>query len=437
MEDTMKRTLLRQVLFLLFLAAVIVLIMGFWVVTSAKAEAPPANSLRNRFTWAAYDSEDDSDEDFPGSRLHRQDRWEPEVRYNRVEGLYLGMKLNKDGGRRRYASRPKVYGFFGNAFATKRLQYQIGLEKGFFEEFRLALGGEYHERITTPDLWIMPEEENSLAAFLIKEDFHDYYFTKGKSGYITQNFTSALKLTAAYQSEDLRHENRNARWSLFGGHKVFRENPFMNEGRLNAVTGRIVIDTRNSVKRTTRGWYIQIEGERAGDGFGGDFKYDRFLADVRRFQPLGFGEGVDLRIRVGSAYGNIPWEKSYHLGGVSTLRGFPYKAFPNGWENPGGNRMVLAQLEYRLGRDELPDMMDLGILNNFNLILFTDAGWAAAVDTTYGATEGFDVLTVRKLKHDVGIALANRAGNVRLEVARRTDTGDKPYSFWFRISRPF
>lgn len=435
----MKRNVLRQVLFLLFLSAVIVLVMGFWVITSVKAGTPPANSFPNRFSWTAYDSEDDSDKDFPGRRLRRQDRWEPEVRYNRVEGLYLGMKLNKDGNRRRYASAytPAIYGFLGNAFATKELQYQIGLEKGFFEEFRLAFGGEYHRRITTPDLWIMPEDENSLAAVLIKEDFHDYYFTEGKSGYITQNFTSALKLTAAYQSEDLRHEDRHAKWSLFGGHKVFRENPLMDEGLLNAMTGRLVIDTRNSVRRTARGWYIQIEGERAGDSFGGDFKYDRLLADLRRFQPLGFGEGVDLRIRVGTATGRLPWEKSFHLGGVSTLRGFPYKAFPNGWAEPGGNRMVLAQLEYRLGRDELPDMMDLGLLDNFNLILFTDAGWAATVDSTFSPTEGFEGLTIGRLKHDVGIALANRAGNVRLELARRTDIGDKPYTFWFRISRPF
>jgi outer membrane protein assembly factor BamA len=438
MEDIMKRDQLRQVLFLLFLAAVIVFVMGFCIVTSAKAVTPSANFLPNRFSWTVDDSDEDFDEDFPSRKWRRQGRWEPEVRYNRVEGLYTGMKLNKDGGRRRYASRPSLYGFFGNAFAAKELQYQIGIEKGFFEEFRLAFGGEYHRRITTPDLWIMPEEENSLAAFLIKEDFHDYYYTEGKSGTITQNFTSALKLSATYQSENLRSEKRHAKWSLFGGHKVFRENPRMDEGLLNALVGRLVIDTRNSVKRTTRGWYIQLEGERAGDDFGGDFKYDRLLADLRRFQPLGFGEGLDLRIRVGTATGGLPSEKSYHLGGVSTLRGFSYKAFPDTLIHPaGGNRMVLAQLEYRLGRDEIPDMMDLGFLDNFNLILFTDAGWAASVDSATGLTEGFEGLTLRGLKHDVGIALANRAGNCRLEVARRTDTGQKPYTFWFRISRPF
>jgi outer membrane protein assembly factor BamA len=433
----MKRNDLRQVLFLVFLAVVLVLLMGFWVVTSAKAGTKSESFFQNRLSWTISDSDDEYEDEFPSRRMRRRDRWEPEVRYNRVEGVYLGMKLNKDGGRRWRSNRPTRYGFVGNAFAAGELQYQVGLEKGFFDEFRLGFGGEYHRRITTPDLWIMPAEENSAAAFLIKEDFHDFYFTEGWSGSVSQNFTPALKISAAYQTDKYRAEDRHARWSLFGGKKVFRENPLMDEGMNNAVSGRLVIDTRNSVRRTSRGWYIQIEGERAGDAFGGDFEYDRYVADLRRFQPLGFGEGVDLRIRVGTGQGRMPWQKAYYLGGPSTLRGFRYKAFPNGWEQPGANRMVLAQLEYRLGRDELPDMMDMGILDNFNLILFTDAGWTASVDSTLGPTEGFDDLSIGRLKNDVGIALANHDGNVRFEVARRTDTSDKPYTFWFRISRPF
>jgi outer membrane protein assembly factor BamA len=433
----MKRNDLRQVLFLLFLALVIVLLMGFWVVTSAKAGTNPEGFFQNRLSWTTTDSEDDFEDEFPSRKMRRRDRWEPEVRYNRVEGVYLGMKLNKEGGRRWRPSRPTMYGFVGNAFAAGEPEYQVGIEKGFFDEFRLGLGGEYHRRITTPDLWIMPAEENSAAALLIKEDFHDFYFTEGWSGIVSQNFTPALKLSAAYQTDEYRSEDRHARWSLFGGKKVFRENPLMDEGTNNAVSGRLVIDTRNSVRRTSRGWYIQLEGERAGDAFGGDFEYDRFVADLRRFQPLGFGEGVDLRIRVGTGQGRMPWQKAYYLGGPSTLRGFRYKAFPNGWEQPGANRMMLAQLEYRLGRDELPDMMGMGLLDNFNLILFTDAGWTANVDTTLGPTEGFKGLSIGRLKNDVGIALANHDGNVRFEVARRTDTSDKPYTFWFRISRPF
>ena len=160
--------------------------------------------------------------------------------------------------------------------------------------------------------------------------------------------------------------------------------------------------------------------------------------DVRRYQPLGFGEGLDFRLRVGTVSGNsIPWHKSFHLGGLSSLRGFPYKAFPAGPMNPGGNRMLLAQLEYRMGTQDLPDELDWGLLEHFNLIIFADAGWVGIADHEADLFGGFDSMTWSKIKTDVGIALANRSGNVRIQIARRTDTNEKPYVFSFRINRPF
>ena len=98
--------------------------------------------------------------------------------------------------------------------------------------------------------------------------------------------------------------------------------------------------------------------------------------------------------------------------------------------------MFLAQFEYRMGHQDLPDEIDLGILEHFNLILFTDLGWIGTVDPEDGLFKGFD-FGWSDLKNDVGIALANRSGNVRVELARRTDTSDKPFSFYFRINRPF
>ncbi len=99
--------------------------------------------------------------------------------------------------------------------------------------------------------------------------------------------------------------------------------------------------------------------------------------------------------------------------------------------------MVLAQAEYRLGTREIPEEMYLWILEHFNIILFVDVGWVGSVDTEASLFDGFDGLSWSSLKSDVGIALANRSGSVRFQVARRTDTGKKPFIFSFRISRPF
>ena len=79
----------------------------------------------------------------------------------------------------------------------------------------------------------------------------------------------------------------------------------------------------------------------------------------------------------------------------------------------------------------------LGISPQFNVILFVDAGWVGYADPDQSIFKGFKNLTWSNLKSDVGIAFSNQSGSVRLEIARRTDTGYKPFTFLFRISRSF
>ncbi len=411
----MKREVVKQILFLVFFALMLVLVMGIIIYTNVRAQG---------WGW---------EEDFGRGKRSSFD-----VRYNRVEGLYTGVRIGKEYWRQRHPSRPFLYGFSGYSFSAKEFQYQAGIEKGFlFGEYRLAFGGESHRMVDTPDRWIIPDGENSLAAFLLKEDFQDFFLREGSSGYIVQSFTRVFSMSMAYHYDVFDSLEKNTNWSFFGGKKHFRENPAMSSGVIRSEVVRLVVDSRNSVKKTTKGWYIQIEGEHAGNELKGDFNFDRLLADVRRYQPLGFGTGVDFRIRVGTSHGRLPWQRSYHLGGLSTLRAFPYKAFPHGFMKPGGNRMVLAQLEYRMGSQDLPDELAMGILDHFNLILFADVGWVGNAGIGHGFFEGFEGLSLSNMKSDVGIALANRSGSMRFQIARRTDTGKKPFVFSFRISRPF
>ncbi|MBN2030819.1 BamA/TamA family outer membrane protein [bacterium] len=359
------------------------------------------------------------------------------VRYNRVEGLYLGARMKKDYWIYHCPTKPFLYGLAGYALNAKKFEYQIGLETGFFDENRLAVGGEYHHLIDTPDRWVISDTENALAAFFLKEDFHDFFTEEGGSGYISQNLAESFTLSVGFHYNQYDSLKKNTNWSLFGGKKQFPENPSMNAGEIRSLAGQFTIDTRNSVESPTRGWYVQFEYEHAGDGMKSDFHFDRFVVDIRRYQSLGYSDGFDFRLRIGSSKGSLPWQKSYHLGGLSTLRGFPYKALPDGRMFPGGNRMILTQLEYRMGSQDLPDEIGLWILEQFNIILFADAGWVGYGDPNQSIYKGFKHLTWSDFKSDVGIAISNQSGNVRLEIARRTDTGYKPFTFLFRISRSF
>jgi hypothetical protein len=356
-------------------------------------------------------------------------RSSPLIRYNRVEGVFLGYELKPDWRSLHDPDRAFLFGSTGYAFQAKEFEYQMGLEKGFFGDNRLAFSVETHRLIDTPDRWIMPDTENSLAAFLIKEDFQDFYFREGWSATVSQTY-GGFSAAASYQFDKLDSIGATATWSLFGGHKKFRANPAMTAGDLKSWVGRVTLDTRDSKRDPDSGWLVEIEGEHAFD----DMSFDRILIDGRRYQPLGFGERLDLRVRFGSVSGDMPWERSFQLGGPSTLRGYPYKSFPAGPMNMGGNRMMLAQAEYRLGEGILENN---GILNGLRLVLFADAGWVGAADSGKDFWEGFDNLTLKSIRSDVGAALMHEGGHLRIEVARRTDTGHKPYVFWLRLNQAF
>ncbi|MDZ7260539.1 MAG: DUF5686 family protein [candidate division KSB1 bacterium] len=353
-------------------------------------------------------------------------------RYNRVEGLFLGLRLPKTYWSDRSYYNFAIYGEAGYGFANKAMRYQIGAEKWFENDFRFALGAEAHNLTDTQDEWIIPSLENSLAALFLKEDFQDFYRREGFSVYATQNFTPALLLGAEYRSDCYYNMPNQTNWALFGKKKKFRENPLIDEIEMNSVVGKVCLDTRNDLKHPDQGWYITLLGEFARPEYNNEepLNFDRYIFDLRRYQPLGRGENLDFRIRVGTARGELPIQFKFDLGGLSTLRGYDFKEFEN------GDRMVLGNVEYRIhGRRSR--FHDVWWLENLNLILFADTGWLWNSEDKSSYKLGFKHLTWSDLKTDIGIALSDEDGNVRFNVAKRVDVSGKPVVVTFRLNRTF
>ena len=352
-------------------------------------------------------------------------------RYNRVEGLFLGLRIPRDSWGYGEEGGFHLFGHAGYGFAGKRGCYQIGFGRGFFNQFGFSIGVEAHDVTETNDKWIMPEFENSLAAILIKEDFHDFYRREGYSAYASQNITHFLRLSAEYRKDIHYNLEKNTNWSLFGGKKKFRENPLVDEIEFKSLVAKITLDSRNDYKYPDQGWFICLTGEYAGKDFNDNgVNFDRFIVDVRRFQPLGYGENLNIRLRAGSSRGVLPQQYKFDLGGISTLRGYKFKEFEN------HNRMILGNLEYQIHENRNP-LNDFFGFDDLNLIIFGDAGYLWSVENTDQATNGFESLDWDDLYTSVGVAFCNRDGNVRLNVAKRLDERGKPVVVTFRLNRPF
>lgn len=359
-------------------------------------------------------------------------------RYNRVEGIFLGIGSEKKyywSGDRTW----NAYGSIGWGFKSHTWRGNLGLSRQFAYPtdngtHLFELGAEGHSLTDTKDQWVIGQLENTLAAFLIHEDFRDYFERTGGSFYVAyysqiDYFKSELK--ASYISDEYDSLSNKVNWALFGGDKSFRPNPAVQPGAMRSILVTAGLSTITKAGTGSEGWSVYASGEFAKTSWGGDFDFDQYVLDVRRFQPISRYDNFNVRMRIGTAGGPLPQQKIYEIGGLGTLNAFPFKSAI-------GNRMVLVNAEYIIDGNffsEL-DFWPTWILHNFNFILLTDAGFTRPMAINDSPFDGFDGITWSEFKHDFGVAIGNPSGSFRIGVAWRTDAA-KPAQFILRITRPF
>jgi hypothetical protein len=353
-------------------------------------------------------------------------------RYNRVEGLFLGLnspkKYNWDG------HHIDVFGSGGYGFANHRWRYDGGAAEQFGTGDHLfEFGAEGHSLTDSDDKWIVSQGENTFTSILARDDYRDYFGREGFSlwaGFYRQPSAWGYQLTVAYLTDRYESLDRNTNWSIFGGEKLFHNNPPIDEGRMKSILAAFEIQNLQSHKIFTSGCSAALSAEHAGYGLRGDFDFDRYQADFRRYQPFSRYDNLNLRLRAGAATGSVPAQKLFELGGISTMPAFGYKDF-------SGNRILLANAEYLVNGKMLDgvDLFPSWLLRNVNLILFMDAGYAATSPDN-SIVKGFEGLNYSTLKSDWGFGFGTRDAKLRIGFAWRTDISEPVHAF-IRLDRPF
>jgi cytoskeletal protein CcmA (bactofilin family) len=351
-------------------------------------------------------------------------------RYNRVEGLFLGIGSEKkfywDGSK-----AISGYGSFGYGFTSHKWRMQLGLDRQFAtsDETIYEFGGEAHSLTDTKDEWIMALSENNLAALLFREDFRDYYQREGYSLHTaryTKDGDVSTMIDIRFLNDRYASLNTGAEWAVFGGNS-FRPNPLVNAGTMKSVTFSAGLSTVEKYRYHSEGWNLYARGEYGGNELGGDFDFTQAMIDIRRFQPISDDDQLNVRIRAGALEGTPIAQKDFQLGGANTLPAYGFKEF-------SGNRMLLANLEYRLSGEIIDEIFFFP--NSLSLIAFGDAGAVTTVNTTWAVFEGFTNVKSSQVRSDYGVAVAWHDGDARLGFAWRTDK-QAPVSIFFRLNKAF
>ncbi len=333
----------------------------------------------------------------------------PSVRYNRVEGLVIG--ISNDPLTWTSHDRARIFGRVGYATALDDVRYEVGAETRLGERGDLVdvkIGAAYHQDTETRDLWKSNWTENTLAAIFFKNDFFDYWETEGYQLYASARLTPLAQVSVAYRSDEYRSLTQNTTWSLFGGDD-FRDNPAIMEGDMESVVVAFEGGRLHSLKWRPRGLAFRAEAE-FGEGLGGDFDFSRFVGDVRGYARLSRATGASIRLRGGTTSGTVPFQKAFSIGGTGSVRAFPQNVFV-------GDRMALLNAEFefydaRIGSWDLDDATLFG---------FFDAGWTN--------TFGTDELRLDDVLPAAGVGLALDDRKLRFELAwplRDMGTGLSP-----------
>jgi len=354
-------------------------------------------------------------------------------RYNRVEGLFLGI-----GSPEKYhweGRHMTLFGTGGYGFASHRWRYSGGVSQQFGAgKSMIEFGVEGHSLTDTRDQWIIEEAENTLAALFVRDDYRDYYTRKGFSIW-TGNYwrwrNSDLQFRVAYLSDRYESLRQSADWAIFGGDKRFRRNPAVDEGRMKSILTTFEFHQSRERRYFFTGWSASVSAELSPRSLKGDYDFSRYILELRSYLSLGDYDNINLRFRAASATGDVPVQKEFDIGGISTLPAFGFKEFV-------GNRMLLGNVEYVVNGKIVDDseLFPAWLLRNVNLIFFADAGYVRAVDNEQSVVDGFDGLNSETIKWDWGVGVGSRDGKVRLAFAWRTDIS-KPVKVFIRLSRPF
>ena len=406
--------------------------------------------------------------------------------YNRTEGLPINL------GPQIYQAFPwgsmrlDAYGVirtettFRSNDSTNDIGHNVLLEVKLGRRSGFGFGGRLFNVVESVEPWQIGDLESSLAAFLVRRDYRDYYQRHGASGLVSLFSRQGLTLTGSLSDERWTTRSLNDPWTLFRGGADWRPNPLLDEGHFHVGNATLTFDTRNDEYHPWSGWYAVADWER-GTGrltsLGvtssprsvsvGSTEYTRGFLDFRRYNRLSPDAQINMRVVLGGWLDGdpLPLQRRFSVEGVGMLPGFDFRAPMLGDDvgtcTAGGNappgrpaeceRMALAQLEYK--GDLGFNLFDFGDddhgphFNGFRAsgawVVFADAGrgWLVGDQTEPLTYDKNRLPPLSTFRTDVGLGLELGdffgSGEFGVYAAKALSSPDEKVNFFVRLRHRF
>jgi hypothetical protein len=385
----------------------------------------PSHSQRAKRSGGRWVSEIEVDRD--GDVRRPQSEWRADydldlieavtLSYQRVDGLLLGVRPSFSSPE---PFAPWVRGWLGYGFASSRWSGQLTLLQPltYDDRVRLILSG-YDRTDYTPQTGV-GSTENTLAAWIFREDSRDYHQREGVSFGLGLDRGRNERLTVLLRSDRISSLSNEAHASWGWGRDRFLPNPPATEGVLRSVVASLRLGHELR--------HLVVDFEIADDDLATTVaEFAQITAQARTRLRLGRLQYLDLRVKAGTTLsGELPVQKRYRVGGLGTVRGYAYQSLlvsdpdrggslEDTW---GGERMLLLNAEYAFG-----------VVDEAQLVLLFDSGMAWQDRNT--------PVHLDELRSSVGLGIQSDDGGLRLDFVKRLQGGGGDILVQARIQRPF
>jgi hypothetical protein len=424
------------------------------------------------------------DDEEPG-RLHRHQRtdddsWADPIHlatagaYNRVEGMPINLGPSIYQSLPWGSARLEAYAILRTSSSFDSDHGDVGHDvRG---ELRLghgsgpSIGGRLYNTNEAVELWQLSELETSLAAFLFRRDYRDYFARRGLSGFARIYGGHSASLTANFADERWDSRDKLNPFTLFRAATDWRPNPAMDAGSMHVGNLTLRYDTRVNPDDPHTGVFVTVDAEH-GQGTltsvaptsmprayaaGEAISYNRGFIDARSYLRLSPTGQLSFRVVSGGwlSGDQLPLERRLSVEGPSLLPGFDFRDY-NGTFDVGScsigmpvgrpaecDRVAVAQMEYRGSLHiDIGDWREdagryIGARTDGSWVMFADAGrgWMVGApldDLTYRQGE---FPPTRTFRSDVGFGFD--FGGLGLYAAKAVSSPEA-VNFFLRLHRRF
>ena len=343
------------------------------------------------------------------------------IRPNRYETATT-IDIGENDSREQYGLSvgPLLFGTMSYGFSSQSLNYRAGGGVTLGETSNLTYSAQIHRLTSVRDRDILLSDSEQFLRGLWGTNFQDYYLREGgvmALQWQPPNIKHSLGAFVLWEEHESLQRTMDFHLRNWSAHPELagRQNSPIHPGSMRSISLKYDFDNRGwtDAKNDFEGrehraseWYNTFLVEHASPAIGSDFDFTRFQLHLRHYSPMG-DDRIGVRLKVGTATGQLPYQRKFVMGGIGTLRGYSLYEF-------AGNHGFLFNLEYA------HSLGDAAFL-----IPFVDVGqvWYRLED-------------IEQIQPKVNLGIGFQGGPFRVNLAKALEEG-RGYQVDFKWSRMF